>query len=57
MSKSVISQYLSAIAKRGGQARAKALTPEERVAIATRASKAAAKARTRKAKERKAQNG
>jgi hypothetical protein len=41
----------------GGQTRAKKLTPEERRAIATKASKAAAKARTRKAKERKAQNG
>lgn len=41
----------------GGQTRAKKLTSEERRAIATKASKAAAKARTQKAKERKAQNG
>jgi hypothetical protein len=49
-----ISKVLSEIGRRGGQARAKALTREERKAIATKASKAAAKARTRKAKERKA---
>jgi hypothetical protein len=40
----------------GGQARAKALSSKERKAIATKASKAAAKARKRKAKERRAQN-
>jgi hypothetical protein len=57
MGKSAISKYLSAIAKRGGEARAKSLTPEERTAIATKASRAAAKARSLKAKERKAQNG
>jgi hypothetical protein len=38
----------------GGAARAAKLTPEKRRAIAMKASKAAAKARTRKAKERKA---
>jgi len=54
MGRSAISKYLSAIAKRGGEARAKSLTADERKAIATKASKAAAKARTRKAKERKA---
>jgi len=43
--------------RRGGRARAKALTKEQRQAIALKASKAAAKARTQKAKERKAQNG
>ena len=36
--------------------RAKALTPKQRKAIAIKASKAAAKARKRKAKERRAQN-
>jgi len=49
MGKSAVSKYLAAIAKRGGEARAKSLTAEERRAIATKASKAAAKARTRKA--------
>jgi hypothetical protein len=39
----------------GGKTRAANLTPEERRRIATKASKAAAKARTKKAKERKAQ--
>ena len=54
---SPISEYLKQIGRRGGQARAKALTAKERRAIATKASKAAADARSRKAKERKAQNG
>jgi hypothetical protein len=57
MGRSAISKYLSAIAKRGGEARAKSLTSDERQAIAIKASKAAAKARTLKAKERKVQNG
>ena len=48
---------LAEIGRRGGQARAKALTAKERKAIATKASRAAAKARAMKAKERKAQNG
>jgi hypothetical protein len=43
--------------RRGGQARAKALSAKRRKEIAIKASKAAAKARTRKAKKRKAQNG
>ena len=42
------------IAKRGGEARARTLTAEQRKAIATKASKAAAAARKRKAKERRA---
>lgn len=41
------------LGRRGGQARAKALTSKERKAIAAKASKAAAKARTHKAKEKK----
>ena len=41
------------LGRRGGQARAKALTSKERKAIAAKASKAAAEARKRKAKERK----
>jgi hypothetical protein len=44
------------VARLGGQGRAKALTVKRRKEIATAASKAAAKARTRKAKERKARN-
>jgi len=48
---------MSELGKKGGPARAKSLTAKERKEIATKASKAAAKARTRKAKERKAQNG
>jgi len=45
------------LGRRGGQARAKALTSRERKTIAAKASKAAAEARKRKAKERKAKNG
>ena len=52
-----IRKLLSEIGRRGGVARAKALTAKERKDSATKASKAAARARTRKAKERKAQNG
>jgi hypothetical protein len=53
MGRSAISKYLSAIAKRGGEARAKSLTAAERKAIATKASKAAAKARRTKAAQQK----
>jgi hypothetical protein len=53
----IVSKVLADIGRRGGQARAKALTAKERKANAIKASRAAAKARTRKAKERKAQNG
>lgn len=45
---------LAEIGSRGGQARAKALNAKRRKEIAIKASKAAAKARTQKAKERKA---
>jgi hypothetical protein len=51
-----IRKLLSEIGRRGGIARAKALTAKQRKESATKASKAAAKARTRKAKERKAQH-
>jgi hypothetical protein len=44
------------IGSRGGQARAKSLTAKERSRIAQKASKAAAAARTKKAKDRKAAN-
>jgi hypothetical protein len=53
MGNSAVSAYLSMIAKRGGEARAKALTHKQRKAIAVKASKAAAKARTLKAKKAK----
>jgi hypothetical protein len=52
-----VRRFLAEIGSRGGKARAKALTKEEQRAIACKASKAAAIARTQKAKERKAQNG
>jgi hypothetical protein len=48
-----IRKLLSEIGRRGGKARAKKLTAEERRKSAIKASRAAAKARTRKAKERK----
>lgn len=57
MDDELIRKLRSDFARQGGKARAKALSSKERKAIATKASKAAAKARTRKAKERKAQNG
>jgi hypothetical protein len=47
-----ISQILSEIGRRGGLARAKKLTPAQRKEIATKASKAAAKARSKKAKKK-----
>jgi hypothetical protein len=51
-----IRRLLSEIGRRGGKARAKALTAKQRKESATKASKAAAKARTRRAKQRKAQH-
>jgi phage gp16-like protein len=56
MKKSSLSKYLAELGRKGGKARLKTMTAEERRAVATKASKAAAKARTRKAKERKAIN-
>jgi len=53
----IVTRVLAEIGRRGGHARAKALNAKQRKEIATKASKAAARARTRKAKERKAQNG
>ena len=50
----LIRKVMSEMGKRGGRARAKALTAKQRRESAIKASKAAAKARTRKAKERKA---
>ena len=48
-----LSDYFARIGRKGGLARSKALTPQQRKASATKASKAAAKARTEKAEERK----
>jgi hypothetical protein len=48
----VIRKYRSELSRKGGQARAKALTAKERQKIALKASKAAAKARQKKARER-----
>jgi hypothetical protein len=48
-----IAAYARRIARLGGIARAKKLSPERRKEIATKASKAAAKVRRKKAAERK----
>jgi hypothetical protein len=53
MKKSPLSKYLSELGRKGGKARLKTMTSEERRAIATKASKAAAKARSKRAAERK----
>jgi len=53
MDEAELSRYFSRIGRKGALARAKRLTPERRKEIATKASKAAAKARTRKAKLKK----
>jgi len=52
MDEAELSKYFSRIGRKGGIARAQQLTPERRKEIATRASKAAAKVRTRRAKQR-----
>jgi hypothetical protein len=48
-----LSDYLSRIGRKGGFARAKTMTPEQRKASATKASKAAAKKRTAEAKRKR----
>ena len=53
MDESLLKKALQEIGSRGGLERAKRLTSKRKKEIATKASKAAAKARTRKAKERK----
>jgi hypothetical protein len=53
MSVDAVSQYLSQIGRRGGKARLKTMTPEQRRAVALKASKAAAIARTKRAKRNK----
>jgi hypothetical protein len=52
MKKSVLSKYLAELGRRGGKARLTSMTAEQRRAIATKASKAAAAARRQKANER-----
>jgi hypothetical protein len=47
-----LSDYFSKIGRKGGYARAKALTAEQRKASATKASQAAASARSKKAKQK-----
>jgi hypothetical protein len=49
-----IAKVMAEMGKRGGRARAKAMTPEQLRESAIKASKVAAAVRTRKAKERKA---
>ena len=53
MDKNMLSKVMSELGKKGGPARAKSLSAEARLAIAQKASKAAAVARKRKAKEKK----
>jgi hypothetical protein len=53
MDDSLLRKALQQIGKRGGLERARRLSEKRRKEIATKASRAAAKARTRKAKERK----
>ena len=52
MGKSDVYKFLTEIGRRGGQARAKALTAKRRKEIARKAAKAASAARKRKAKAR-----
>jgi hypothetical protein len=49
----LLKQARKELARQGGIARAKSMTAKERRDLATKASKAAAKVRTKKAKERK----
>jgi hypothetical protein len=56
MVKSIISKYMAEIGRRGGKARLKTMTPEERRSIAVKASKAATESR-KKRKERTAKQG
>jgi conjugal transfer/entry exclusion protein len=53
MSVDAVSQYLSQIGRKGGKARLRTMTPEQRRAVALKASKAAAAARTKRAKRNK----
>jgi hypothetical protein len=53
MDEELIKKVRSELARQGGLARAKALTPKQRRKSAIKASKAAAKARMKKAKTKK----
>jgi general stress protein YciG len=53
MDEDQVSKYLSEIGRKGGHARAKRLSPEQRSEIAKKAAKASAKVRKRKAAQRK----
>jgi hypothetical protein len=55
MDEELLKKVRSELARQGGLARAKALTAKERKESAIKASKAAAKARTRAAKDRKSE--
>jgi len=57
MDRQAFRQAMIEIGRQGGLARAKSLTAKERRKSAIKASKAAARARTRKAKDQKAQKG
>ena len=56
MDREAFREAMREIGRKGGLARAEAIGPKRRKEIATKASKAAAKVRTQRAKERKAQN-
>lgn len=49
--KPVITEYLAALGRKGGKARAESLSPERRLEIAQKASEAARKARRERAME------
>jgi hypothetical protein len=53
MDEEQLSAYFSQMGRKGGKARAQKLTPERRKEIATQASRAAAKVRTKKASMKK----
>jgi hypothetical protein len=55
MDNRLIRKVMAELGKRGGPARAKALSAKRRKEIAIKASKAAARARSKKAAERKSQ--
>jgi len=52
-----VSKYLSEIGRKGAQARAKVLSPEQRKEIAKKAARASAKVHRKKAAERKKRKG
>jgi hypothetical protein len=53
MDKADVSKYMAEVGRKGGKARLKTMTPEQRRASARKASKAAAEARKKKAREKK----